>query len=152
MVHSRFVASASYDKTVRLWDARTGASRGALEGHSDWTRVVAFSLDGQLLASASEDSTVRLWSTKTGEAIQTLYTEEYIHNLCFSSASPYLETNRRLIKPETLSSCLSRSSSNPLCHLYVKEHRVASKTDNVLRLLKYLRLYRCYHSIQICGI
>jgi WD40 repeat protein len=60
------------DNTVKLWDARTGASRGALEGHSDWIYAVAFSPDGQLLASASQDNTVRLWDSRTGASCGTL--------------------------------------------------------------------------------
>src|SRR5947208_2538508 len=32
----QLLASASFDKTVRLWDPTTGAPRGTLEGHSDW--------------------------------------------------------------------------------------------------------------------
>src|SRR2546423_1493047 len=62
----QLLASASYDSTVRLWDSRTGASRGTLEGHSDVVNAVVFSPDGQLLASASDDRTVRLWDSRTG--------------------------------------------------------------------------------------
>ena len=43
------------DKTVRLWDTRTGAARGTLEGHSDCVNTVVFSPDGQLVASGSGD-------------------------------------------------------------------------------------------------
>ena len=50
----KLVASGSRDKTVRLWDAATGAPRGEpLKGHSDWVPSVAFSPDGKLVASGS---------------------------------------------------------------------------------------------------
>ncbi|CAI7589303.1 unnamed protein product, partial [Penicillium glandicola] len=55
----RLLASGSWDKTVRLWNAMTGALRETLEGHLDQVRSVAFSIDGQLLASGSHDKTVR---------------------------------------------------------------------------------------------
>ena len=57
----RLVASASYDKTVKLWDLVTGVVHCTLEGHLGAVNSVAFSSDGRLVASASNDKTVRLW-------------------------------------------------------------------------------------------
>ena len=43
------LASASGDKTIRLWDAATGAHRQTLEGHGGYVSAVAFSRNGQCL-------------------------------------------------------------------------------------------------------
>ena len=56
----RLVASGSYDSTVRLWDAETGACVRTLEGHGS-VFSVCFSPDGRMVASGSDDKTVRLW-------------------------------------------------------------------------------------------
>ncbi len=66
------LASASNDKTVRVWDTRSGACLRALEGHREVVLDVAWSPDGQRLASSSGDATVRLWDAENGSLIETL--------------------------------------------------------------------------------
>jgi len=67
-----YVASASEDRTVRIWDPVTGTLRAALTGHAAWVRGVAISPDGTYIASASEDHTVRIWDPVTGTLRATL--------------------------------------------------------------------------------
>ncbi|GAB7336883.1 hypothetical protein MBLNU13_g00804t2 [Cladosporium sp. NU13] len=68
----RRLASCSWDSTVRLWDAGTGAALHTLKGHSSRVIAVTFSCDGRRLASCSYDNTVRLWDADTGAALHTL--------------------------------------------------------------------------------
>ncbi|KAI9862795.1 MAG: hypothetical protein M1813_004291 [Trichoglossum hirsutum] len=82
----QLVASASSDRTVRLWETATGSCCSTLEGHSDYIHAVAFSPDGQLVASASCDRTVRLWETATGSCCSTL--EGHSHSISAVAFSP----------------------------------------------------------------
>ena len=64
--------SGSDDKTLKLWDAATGALLRTFEGHSDQVRSVAFSPDGTRLLSGSDDRTLKLWDAATGALLRTL--------------------------------------------------------------------------------
>ncbi len=54
------LASASWDRTVRLWPLAGGAPR-VLEGHTQNVNGVAFAPDGRTLVSVSYDLSVRIW-------------------------------------------------------------------------------------------
>jgi len=62
------LASASQDKTLKLWDVATGACTATLSGHGLWVTSCAWSPDGRVLASASKDKTLKLWDTSTHTA------------------------------------------------------------------------------------
>ena len=59
--NGRLLASASFDKKVKLWHGLTGAFVATLTGHVGAVYQVAWSADSRLLVSASKDSTIKLW-------------------------------------------------------------------------------------------
>ncbi|EGN93118.1 hypothetical protein SERLA73DRAFT_116225 [Serpula lacrymans var. lacrymans S7.3] len=64
------VASGSWDKTVRIWDAASGQLvAGPLEDHTHYVYSVAFSPNGGKVASSSIDTTVRIWDTSSGQLV-----------------------------------------------------------------------------------
>ncbi|MDE0396500.1 MAG: sigma-70 family RNA polymerase sigma factor [Candidatus Poribacteria bacterium] len=79
----RFLASGSFDRTVRLWDIDTGEQTALFAGHRAGIGAIAVSPDGKTVVSG--DSTWKgvliLWDVETGEQIKrhTIYTDNLIH-------------------------------------------------------------------------
>ena len=75
-----WLASGSWDKTVRIWDPVTGRERAVLTGHMDRVTALAVAPDGSWLASGSWDKTVRIWDPATGRerAVLTGHSGEVI--------------------------------------------------------------------------
>ena len=55
------IATASTDRTARVWAAKDGTSLSVLQGHDDTVVTVRFSADGRSLVTASTDGTARVW-------------------------------------------------------------------------------------------
>jgi WD40 repeat protein len=67
-----WLASAGDDRSVRIWDPVTGATRHTLTGHTRGVRALAVATDGSWLASAGDDRSVRIWDPVTGATRHTL--------------------------------------------------------------------------------
>src|SRR4051794_27630976 len=57
----KILVSGSRDKTIKLWNARTGELQRTLSEHTADVYDVTFSPTGKLLASGSRDKTIKLW-------------------------------------------------------------------------------------------
>jgi len=66
----RFIASVSWDSTIKIWDADTGKLIRTLKGHSWFVNSVAYSPDGRFIASGGW--AIKIWNARTGKLIATL--------------------------------------------------------------------------------
>jgi WD40 repeat protein len=62
----RLLASGSYDRTARIWDARTGKLLHVLR-HKGYVLAERFSPDGRLLVTSSQDGAAYLWNVSNGQ-------------------------------------------------------------------------------------
>jgi len=68
----KIIASASFDKTIKLWQVSNGKLLTTLEGHQERLWSLNFSPDGKTLASSSFDSTIKLWNVADGTLKKTI--------------------------------------------------------------------------------
>lgn len=64
------IVSASGDRSVKVWDVRTGACSRTFSGHSKGIACVQF--DGRRIVSGSSDETVRIFDRATGAEVACL--------------------------------------------------------------------------------
>ncbi|WP_414585289.1 NB-ARC domain-containing protein [Scytonema sp. PCC 10023] len=87
----QLLATASEDKTVKLWNISTGDCLLSMQEHTHRVWLVAFSPDGQTLVSISDDQTVKFWDFEAGKCLRTL--EAYSNWVSFVAFAPQRDAN-----------------------------------------------------------
>ena len=64
--NGRLVLSGARDKSMRLWDMKTGLELRSFKKHTNFINSVSFSPDGRFALSGSRDHNIRLWDVKSG--------------------------------------------------------------------------------------
>ena len=80
------IVSASWDHTLKVWDAASGTERHTLRGHTASVSGCALSADGQTIVSASHDQTLKVWDAASGHVRCTLYVDALLND-CACSAT-----------------------------------------------------------------
>lgn len=81
------MASASDDKTVKLWSLNSQLPQTLY--HEDKVNTVSFSPDGQILASGSDNKTVQVWD-REGNRLDTLEHKDRVNSVQFSAKGRFL--------------------------------------------------------------
>jgi len=88
---NRYIASGSYDKTVRIWDVNTREMVGDPLRHDDIVYSVSWSPDGRYIASGSWDRTVRIWDVNTRQMVgEPLRHDGWVSSVAWSPDSRYI--------------------------------------------------------------
>jgi WD40 repeat protein len=92
----KIVASASSDKTIRLWEVESGRMLRVLDYHRDSVTSIAFSPDGKTIVSGSLDKTAAVCDVKTGQLIRTLANHvDEVNAVAFSPDGKTIATGSR---------------------------------------------------------
>ena len=67
-----YLASASFDKCIKIWNANTGAFLFNLRGHVGPVYQISWSPNSKMLLSCSKDSTLQCWNIQTKKAMHNL--------------------------------------------------------------------------------
>jgi platelet-activating factor acetylhydrolase IB subunit alpha len=67
-----YLASASRDKTIKIWEVRNCRVVITLTGHDNWVTDLVFHPNGKYLLSSSDDKSMRIWDLSNGRCFRRI--------------------------------------------------------------------------------
>jgi len=88
---TRLIASASEDKTVKLWDVTSKTAINTFQDHNAGVNSVRFHPDGTCVASGSSDHSIKIWDIRSQRLIQHYdAANESVNQIAFHPNGRYL--------------------------------------------------------------
>ncbi|PAV85596.1 hypothetical protein WR25_24970 [Diploscapter pachys] len=88
------IVSGSRDKTIKMWDAHSGALLFTLLGHDNWVRGLRFHPRGKYLLSVCDDKTLKIWEISQRRCYKTVEAhQQFVTSLDFHQSLPYVITS-----------------------------------------------------------
>ncbi len=90
----RWLVTAGWDHTARIWNVETGLAERKLHSrHTDDVNHAIFSPDGRLVLTGSDDCTAVLWNAETGESVSVLKGhDKRVNSVAFSNDGRWILT------------------------------------------------------------
>jgi len=90
----KYIVTASYDSTARVWEATSGREVTVLRGHESHVISGLFSPDGKYIVTASNDGTARVWEVMSRREVAVLAGEHkgWVNSAAFSPDGKYIVT------------------------------------------------------------
>ena len=87
----RYIVSASWDNTIKIWESSTGNLVRTLEGHTNWVNSASYSPEGRYIVSASDDKTIKIWESSTANLVRTMEGHtSYVNSASYSPDGRYI--------------------------------------------------------------
>jgi WD40 repeat protein len=151
-LHDLRLATASNDRLVRIWDARTGTCLKTLVGHS--SIVISVAVSQSQLASASYDGTMMIWDINSGAQLSTIVGHSAgFYSLAFSQGLLASASHNTLVKTWDITSgeCLQTFgkyvSTNYAIALSNDATKLASGTGHDIKLYEVSSAV-CLHQLR----
>ncbi|MHC5052587.1 MAG: WD40 repeat domain-containing serine/threonine protein kinase, partial [Planctomycetota bacterium] len=90
----KWILSASFDNTARMWDAASGAEAGAPFEHQTACQAVVFSADGSRIATTCDDNAARVWRPAVGQVPRVVEHPTETHEAVYTSDGRYILIKR----------------------------------------------------------